>query len=81
MDRGANALEMIEGKAFPLKHGYYGVKLRSKLDIDNKVTIQQSIDEERQWFATNPDYSRVAQKMGIPNLRKVLNSILIEHIK
>ena len=40
MDRGCNALEMLEGKAFPLKHGYHGVKLRSKLDIDNKMTIQ-----------------------------------------
>lgn len=40
MDRGCNALEMLEGKSFPLHHGYYGVKLRSKQDIDNKVTIQ-----------------------------------------
>jgi replication fork clamp-binding protein CrfC len=39
MDRGTNAKEMLEGKAFPLEHGYVGVKLRSKLDIDNKMTI------------------------------------------
>ena len=51
MDRGTDALEMLEGKAFPLHHGWYGVKLRSKADIDEKVSITDSIELEREWFA------------------------------
>jgi len=36
---------------------------------------------EREWFSKHPKYGKIAHKMGIPHLRTVLNSILINHIK
>ena len=40
MDEGTDACELLAGSIYPLKHGYYGVKMRSQLDIKNHVTIR-----------------------------------------
>jgi len=40
MDEGTDACELLTGSIYPLKHGYYGVKMRSQLDIKNHVTIR-----------------------------------------
>mmetsp|Transcript_96319 Transcript_96319/g.132476 ORF Transcript_96319/g.132476 Transcript_96319/m.132476 type:complete len:117 (+) Transcript_96319:465-815(+) len=39
MDEGTNALEVLTGKVYPLKLGYYGVKCRSQLQINDNVPI------------------------------------------
>lgn len=33
MDEGTNALDLLQGKIYPLRHGYMGVVCRSQKDI------------------------------------------------
>jgi dynamin 1-like protein len=40
MDQGTDALDLLQGKIYPLKLGYYGVKCRSQKQIDTNVSIK-----------------------------------------
>jgi len=39
MDEGTDALELLQGKIYPLKLGYFGVKGRSQKNINDNMTI------------------------------------------
>ena len=54
MDKGTDAKDIFEGKIIPLKKGYVGVVNRSQDDINNCKTIQDAIDQEREWFRKSP---------------------------
>ena len=54
MDKGTDAKDIFEGKIIPLKKGYVGVVNRSQDDINNRKTIQEAIDQEREWFSKSP---------------------------
>lgn len=38
LDKGQNAMEVLQGKIYPLKLGYYGVVLRNQKDTDKGKT-------------------------------------------
>ena len=80
MDAGTDAIELLQGSIYPLKLGYYGVKCRSQLQIENRVTITEALQAEAEYFNTHPVYSQNSSKMGIPHLTKSLNRILVGHI-
>ena len=54
MDKGTDAKDIFKGKIIPLKKGYVGVVNRSQDDINNRKTIQEAIDQEREWFSKSP---------------------------
>jgi replication fork clamp-binding protein CrfC len=80
MDQGTDALDLLQGKIYPLQLGYYGVKCRSQKQIDENLTIRQALDSERQFFSTHPTYSSYIDRLGIPYLAESLNRILCGHI-
>ena len=45
------------------------------------MTIQQAIENEKDYFARHPSYAAYSDKIGIPYLTTSLNKILIHHIK
>ena len=57
MDAGTDAIELLQGSIYPLKLGYYGVKCRSQLQIENRVSITEAIQIEAEYFNTHPVYS------------------------
>ena len=57
MDEGTNCLEVLQGSIYPLKLGYYGVKCRSQMQINNKVSIQDAWVAEADFFSRHPIYS------------------------
>ncbi|GMJ06069.1 DYNAMIN-RELATED PROTEIN 1E, ARABIDOPSIS DYNAMIN-LIKE 4, DYNAMIN-like 1E [Hibiscus trionum] len=76
MDKGTNAIEVLEGRAYPLKHPWVGVVNRSQADINKNVDMIASRRKEREFFATSPDYGHLASKMGSEYLAKVLSQHL-----
>ena len=54
MDEGTNALDVFEGKVYPLKRGYIGVVSRSQKDIDDRKSIGQALEYEKEWFRNSP---------------------------
>ena len=81
MDEGTDALDLLQGKIYPLKLGYFGVKCRSQKQIDDKISIAKALENEADFFNKHPSYKTYSEKLGIPYLVLSLNKILILHIK
>lgn len=80
MDKGTDALEILENKLLPLRRGYIGVVNRSQDAIDKKQDIARTLKYERTFFE-NSCYRHIMDRMGTPYLQQVLNRQLTEHIR
>ena len=81
MDRGTDALDMLNGKLVPLRRGFIGVVNRSQADINENKNIQDARADEKKYFQTHPKYSSIADRQGTEYLSRQLNHILMEHIQ
>jgi len=81
MDEGTDAIEILQGKLYPLKLGYFGVKCRSQKAIEERVPIREAIKLEQEFFSRHPVYAAHSSRMGVPYLTKSLNRILVAHIQ
>ncbi|CAI0447618.1 unnamed protein product [Linum tenue] len=76
MDKGTNALDVLEGRSYRLQHPWVGIVNRSQADINKNVDMIIARHKEREYFATSPDYSHLANKMGSEYLAKLLSKHL-----
>ncbi|XP_061370534.1 phragmoplastin DRP1E-like isoform X3 [Gastrolobium bilobum] len=76
MDKGTNALDVLEGRSYRLQHPWVGVVNRSQADINKMVDMIVARRKEREYFATSPDYGHLANKMGSEYLAKLLSQHL-----
>ncbi|MCL7040294.1 hypothetical protein MKW94_023937 [Papaver nudicaule] len=81
MDRGTNAIEVLEGRSYRLKQPWVGVVNRSQADIHMNVDMITARRREREYFATSLDYGHLAPKMGSEYLAKLLSKYLESIIK
>ncbi|PKA50104.1 Dynamin-related protein 1E [Apostasia shenzhenica] len=81
MDQGTNALDVLEGRSYRLQRPWVGVVNRSQADINKNVDMIAARKREREYFATSPDYSHLASKMGSEYLAKLLSQDLESVIK
>ncbi|XP_011085267.1 dynamin-related protein 1E [Sesamum indicum] len=73
MDKGTNALDVLEGRSYRLQRPWVGIVNRSQADINKNVDMMAARQKEREYFATSPDYSHLASKMGSEYLAKLLS--------
>ncbi|KAL0464300.1 UNVERIFIED_CONTAM: Dynamin-related protein 1E [Sesamum latifolium] len=73
MDQGTNALDVLEGRSYRLQRPWVGIVNRSQADINKNVDMIAARRKEREYFATSPDYSHLANKMGSEYLAKLLS--------
>lgn len=76
MDKGTNALDVLEGRAYRLQHPWVGVVNRSQAEINRSVDMMAARRKEHEYFATSPDYSHLSSKMGSEYLAKLLSKHL-----
>ncbi|KAL1190881.1 Phragmoplastin DRP1E [Cardamine amara subsp. amara] len=76
MDKGTNALEVLEGRSYRLQHPWVGIVNRSQADINKNVDMMLARRKEREYFDTSPDYGHLASKMGSEYLAKLLSKNL-----
>ncbi|KAK6935039.1 Dynamin GTPase effector, partial [Dillenia turbinata] len=76
MDKGTNALDVLEGRAYRLQHPWVGIVNRSQADINRSVDMIAARRKEREYFAKSPDYSHLASRMGSEYLAKLLSKHL-----
>lgn len=81
MDEGTDAMDMLQGRVIPLKRGFVGVVNRSQADINNKLSIRDSLAKEQNFFKNHPSYRGMSSRMGTQYLSKTLNTILMHHIR
>ncbi|KAJ0053543.1 hypothetical protein Pint_01165 [Pistacia integerrima] len=73
MDKGTNALDILEGRAYPLQRPWVGIVNRSQADINRNVDMIAARRREREFFVTSPDYGHLAGGMGSEYLAKLLS--------
>jgi replication fork clamp-binding protein CrfC len=81
MDKGTDALEVLEGKVIPLKLGFVGIINRSQHDITSGKSIRDALTYEKEYFRNNPSYRSIAHLHGTEYLTKRLNTILMNNIR
>ncbi|CAN1173769.1 Phragmoplastin DRP1E [Linum perenne] len=81
MDKGTNAVEVLEGRAYQLRNPWVGVVNRSQADINNNVDMIDARQREHEFFITSLDYSHLAGRMGSEYLAKLLSKHLEAEIK
>ncbi|XP_047337944.1 phragmoplastin DRP1A-like [Impatiens glandulifera] len=81
MDKGTDAVEILEGKAYKLKFPWVGVVNRSQADINKNTDMIAARRRERDYFATTPEYKHLAHRMGSEHLGKILSKHLEQVIK
>lgn len=75
---------MVSGNIYPLKKGFVAVVCRSQKDVDDNLSLEESLKKEKEYFSRNIDPSNPSEcllECGVHNLAKKLNTILIEHVK
>ena len=82
MDRGTDAAAVLRNEVVPLQLGYVGVVLRSQEDIAQRRSMGESRERERCFFQSRSEYGgSVAGNCGVTVLARVLNGILVDHIR
>ena len=81
MDAGTNAADILAGKTFPLRLGFIGVINRSQQDILDNKPIDKALESEEKFFKTQHAYRTLANKCGTRYLTRMLNSLLMHHIR
>lgn len=82
MDKGTSAKRMLMNEEIHLKLGYIGIVNRAQEDIKNKVTVEQSLRNEVQFFSKHPEYKDIPEKyLGTKSLTAKLSELLVEAIK
>ncbi|GLJ53963.1 hypothetical protein SUGI_1153620 [Cryptomeria japonica] len=81
MDKGTNALDVLEGRSYRLQRPWVGVVNRSQADINKSVDMIAARRREREYFSTSSDYGHLANRMGSEYLAKLLSKHLESVIK
>merc|ERR1712137_477197 len=81
MDKGTDAYDVLVGKVIPLRLGIVGVINRSQADINSKKPIREAVKDEASFFSGHPLYRSIASQCGTPYLTRLLNRVLLDHIK
>ncbi|KAJ0816847.1 putative dynamin stalk domain, Dynamin superfamily [Helianthus annuus] len=81
MDKGTNALDVLEGRAYRLQHPWVGIVNRSQADINKNTDMIYARRSEWEYFAPSPRYGHLASKMGSEYLAKLFSQHLESVIK
>ncbi|CAL9122050.1 unnamed protein product [Musa textilis] len=81
MDKGTDAVDMLEGRSYRLQYPWIGIVNRSQADINKNVDMIAARRREREYFANTPEYKHLAHRMGSEHLGKILSKHLEQVIK
>ncbi|KAJ2161262.1 Dynamin- GTPase protein [Coemansia sp. RSA 552] len=81
MDRGTNSLDILTGRVYPLRLGFVGVVNRSQEDTLAHRPIEEALAAEGSFFRAHPIYRSAQQHCGTATLARLLNQLLLGHIR
>ena len=82
MDKGTDAKKVLLNQEIPLTLGYIAVKNRSKQDLIDKISMEETQKKERDFFKNHPIYKHLPQScFGNDVLIKKLTKILFRIIR
>ena len=85
MDKGTDAKKVLLNQEIPLKLGYIAVKNRSKQDLIDKISMEETIKKEHDFFKNHPVYKHLpstcfGNDVLIQKLTKILFRIIRENL-
>ena len=85
MDKGTDAKKVLLNQEIPLTLGYIAVKNRSKQDLINKLSMEETTKKEKEFFKNHPIYKHLDQKFFgndvlIQKLTKILFRIIRDNL-
>ncbi|THU51092.1 hypothetical protein C4D60_Mb06t27390 [Musa balbisiana] len=81
MDKGTDAVDILEGRSYRLQYPWIGIVNRSQADINKNVDMIAARRREKEYFANTPEYKHLAHRMGSEHLGKILSKHLEQVIK
>ncbi|XP_021760299.1 dynamin-related protein 5A [Chenopodium quinoa] len=81
MDKGTDAVDILEGKSYKLQYPWVGVVNRSQADINKNVDMIVARRKEREFWSSSPEYKHLAHRMGSEFLAKMMSKHLETVIK
>lgn len=75
MDAGTNAVDILNGRVYPLKLGFIGIVNRSQQDINSERSMEDALAAETEFFANHPAYRNMSHRNGTKYLAKTLNQV------
>jgi dynamin 1-like protein len=75
MDAGTNSLDILSGRAYPLKLGFIGVVNRSQADIQVNKPMADAFKAETEFFQNHPAYRAIAHRCGTNFFFLSLNTV------
>lgn len=75
MEAGTNALDILNGRVYPLKLGFIGVVNRSQQEIIGNKSMEEALEDEMQFFKSHPGYRNISHRMGTQYLARTLNQV------
>jgi len=81
LDKGTDALDMLQNRVVALRHGFVGVVCRGEADGREGVTVGDALVAERDFFARHPIYSSGTAHVGTECLAKRLQTLFVQHIQ
>ncbi|KNA18166.1 hypothetical protein SOVF_073460 [Spinacia oleracea] len=81
MDKGTDAVDILEGKSYKLQFPWVGVVNRSQADINKNVDMIIARRKEREFWSSSPEYKHMANRMGSEFLAKMMSKHLETVIK
>ena len=80
MEKGSNALELIEGNKYPLALGYVGVICRNQQEIDEGKSLEDQFVKEMNFFESDDQLSAGKALFGMSALRSKLEVEFKNHM-
>ena len=81
MDKGTNAMDILQGRVYPLRLGFIGVVNRSQHDINTNKPVHDALKQEKEFFEQHALYSSIKSRSGYPYLASTLNRVLLNTIR
>lgn len=75
MDAGTNAVDILNGRVYPLRLGFIGIVNRSQQDINSGRSLSDALASEADFFAAHSAYRNLAHRNGTKFLAKTLNQV------
>lgn len=70
-----------KNRVIPLRRGYVGVVNRGQRDVASKTSVSAALAREQDFFKSHPAYRPMLNRCSTPTLSRMLNTILMHHIR
>lgn len=82
MDAGTHAMDVLTGRSgYRMRFPFIPVVCRSQQDLNQRKSIELTVEHEREYFQMHPQYRKIAERCGSSYLQRYLVQRLGAHVQ